>query len=487
MFKLLRYFSITSLVAFIIVAVVLGQFYRQTAINALVTTEESKNVALTQAFANSLWPQFAPFVNSVAGLNGDELRARPETAQLQQAVLAQMKGLSVVKVKVYDLNGLTVFSTQPSQMGEDKSNNAGYLSARLGQVASELTHRDTFSAFEGEVENLDVFSSYIPIRRGGPEGSVEGVFELYTDITPLVQKINDTQRNVVIVVTLILALLYAALFLIVRRADGIIRQQYAEIKRAEETAQKAKGEAEAANQAKTEFVSFIAHELRLPLTSIRGYAELILAGAAGETTEQQANFLNIIRSNIERMVVLISDLADISRIESGHLKLEFKPLALSEIIAEVLKSLSRQIEEKQQALSIHIPDTLPQVWGDPTRLAQVLTNLVSNAYKYTPIGGQITISAEFNPESHYCEEALPVVRISVQDTGLGISQEDQRKIFGKFFRAADEQARAAPGTGLGLNITKYLVEAHGGCIWFESEFRQGTTFHFTIPTNTQAA
>jgi hypothetical protein len=170
MFKLLRYFSITSLIAFIIVTVLLSILYRQIILSDLVKIAESKNVALTQAFSNSLWPRFASFVNSAAELPSDELTSHPQIAELRQAVLAQMSGLSVVKVKVYNLDGLTVFSTQASQIGEDKRNNAGFLAARYGNVASELTHRDTFSAFEQTIEDRDVFSSYIPIRPGGQMG-----------------------------------------------------------------------------------------------------------------------------------------------------------------------------------------------------------------------------------------------------------------------------------------------------------------------------
>ena len=183
MFRLLRYFSITSLIAFITVTALLGVFYRQTAVTDLIELEESKNVALTQSFANSLWEQFAPFVSAVSGLSAEELRAHPEITSLRQAVLNQMENLSVVKVKVYNLNGLTVFSTEASQIGDDKSTNAGYLSARDGLVATELTHRDTFSAFEETIEDRDVLSSYIPIRRGDATAPVEGVFEIYSDVT----------------------------------------------------------------------------------------------------------------------------------------------------------------------------------------------------------------------------------------------------------------------------------------------------------------
>ncbi len=231
MFKLLRYFSITSLVAFITVTVLLATFYYKIAIKDLIILAENNNIALTRVFANSLWPQFAPFVTSATGLSSDELRAHHKVAELQEAVLAQMKGLSVVKVKVYNLEGLTVFSTDPSQIGGDKSTNNGYIAARAGQVASELTHRDKFSAFEQVIEDRDVLSSYIPIQLDTSDQSVEGVFELYTDLTPLIQKIKHKQRNVIVDVTLVLTLLYAILFLIVGRADRIIKRQYMESRR----------------------------------------------------------------------------------------------------------------------------------------------------------------------------------------------------------------------------------------------------------------
>ena len=241
MFKLLRYFSITSLVAIGIVAALLGTFYRRIAVGNLLEHGESNNVALTQSLANDLWVDFAPFVTSVSGLNGDQLRAHPVTSVLRKAVQMHVSGIPVLKIKIYNLAGLTVFSTEEKQIGEDKSSNAGFLSARSGKVASELTHRDTFSAFEQTIENRDLISSYLPVRHsaGGP---VEGVFELYYDVTPFLQKIKQTQEVVIIGVVLLLCFLYGVLFLIVRRADRILKRQdgershyLEEIQRAKET------------------------------------------------------------------------------------------------------------------------------------------------------------------------------------------------------------------------------------------------------------
>jgi signal transduction histidine kinase/putative methionine-R-sulfoxide reductase with GAF domain len=238
---------------------------------------------------------------------------------------------------------------------------------------------------------------------------------------------------------------------------------------------------QAANVAKSEFVSFVAHELKNPMTSIKGYTELLAAGAVGQVNEAQANFLSTIRSNIERMNTLVSDLNDLSKIEAGRLRMDFKALPLSTAVEDIVRSTRRQVEEKGQQLSIQLPTDLPNVWADRTRLAQILVNLVNNANKYTPQGGQVVVSAEACDNQWNPDGAPRVVHIWVKDNGIGIGPEDQKKIFQKFFRSEDPKTREAPGTGLGLNITKSLVEMQGGQIWFDSEFRKGTTFHFTIP------
>jgi signal transduction histidine kinase len=217
------------------------------------------------------------------------------------------------------------------------------------------------------------------------------------------------------------------------------------------------------------------------MTSIKGYSELLAAGAVGPVNEMQANFLNTIRSNTERMSTLVSDLNDNSKIEAGKLRLDFKAVELVDLIEEVVRSANRQIEDKKQQVGLELSDPLPSVWGDRTRLGQVLTNLVSNANKYTPEGGSLVIGAEPSPNHWDTEAAGQVVHVWVRDSGIGISAEDQERIFEKFFRSEDPKAREVPGAGLGLNITRSLVEMQGGRIWFESQHRHGTTFHFTVP------
>jgi len=240
-------------------------------------------------------------------------------------------------------------------------------------------------------------------------------------------------------------------------------------------------EVQKANNAKSEFVSLVAHELKNPMTSIKGYSELLASGTVGQINEMQTNFLGTIRSNVERMSALVSDLNDQAKIEAGRLRLDFNPVDLREVVEEVIRSTRRQVEEKHQEVELAIPDELPKVWADRLRVGQILTNLVSNANKYTTEGGRIQIGAAASSNHWDSEGAKRVVHMWVQDNGIGISEDDQSKIFVKFFRSDDMKARESPGTGLGLNITKSLVEMQGGRVWFESEYRKGTIFHFTIP------
>ncbi len=224
---------------------------------------------------------------------------------------------------------------------------------------------------------------------------------------------------------------------------------------------------------KSEFVSLVSHELRTPLTSIKGYVDLLLEGDAGELNEEQEEYLGIVKNNADRLVALINDLLDVSRIESGKIQLQRASLDIAQSIRGVANSLKPQIEGKAQQLALDIPATLPAVSGDPDRVTQILTNLLSNAYKYTPKGGTITISA-------VSERSM--VRVDVRDTGIGLSAEEQAQLFTKFFRARNQTTEEVGGTGLGLAITRSLVEMHGGKIIVFSAPGQGSTFSFTLPT-----
>jgi len=237
-----------------------------------------------------------------------------------------------------------------------------------------------------------------------------------------------------------------------------------------------------ANEAKTEFISFVSHELKQPMTSMKGYTDLLLRGTVGELTDMQRKFLDTVLANVNRMKNLVDELLDISRIESERLRLDIGTLHIGEVIRQAMRTIEKQVRDKEQALEVNIAPDLPPVKGDQARLVQILTNLMSNAHKYTPEGGQITIQARQCPSD---TEADGFIECSVTDTGIGISPEDKERLFTKYFRADDPAVNQVPGTGLGLVITKSLVEMHGGEIWVESKLGEGSTFAFTIPVDQQ--
>ncbi|MFW6183113.1 MAG: ATP-binding protein [Chloroflexota bacterium] len=226
---------------------------------------------------------------------------------------------------------------------------------------------------------------------------------------------------------------------------------------------------------KSEFVSTVSHELRTPMTSIKGYADLLLMGAAGKVSEPQLRFLDVIKKNADRLKTLVDDLLDISRIETGKTQLNLQPVDIPQLIKDVVNNhlVGRvQHEEKEINVSIDVAPSLPLVNADPEKVTRILTNLVDNAFNYTPAGGEITVGATHEDQ---------FVWLSVRDTGIGISEENQSKIFERFYRVEEEDVQETPGTGLGLSIVRSLVEMHGGELRLQSDLGAGSTFTFSLP------
>ncbi|MCL4261564.1 MAG: hypothetical protein KJ069_00040 [Anaerolineae bacterium] len=470
MFRLQRYFTITSLVAFVLIAVLLGYFFRVQAVADLIAASESKNVALTQTFSNFFWPEFASFVGEAGTIDTEELQNHPRTQELYDYIQAQLAGLSVVKIKVYDLNGLTVFSTERAQIGENKLDNAGYLSARSGVVASELTFRDTFSAFEQTIEDRNVFSSYVPIY--GADGDIEGVFEVYDDVTPLVEQLEQTQRTIVIGVVFILTVLYLLLFFIVRRADGIIRQQYHDLQASEVALRQARDEAMAASQFKSKLLANVSHDMRTPLNAIMGYTEMLEEGVYGPITPQHRKATVEILRSTDVLIEFVANLLDRAQLEAGKVKLELKPLAPREFVEEIRPQVAVLAAAKGLAFRCQVADNVPEkVLGDRYWLRQIMLNLVSNALKFTE-RGEVEMTIFRQDEQWGC---------MVGDTGDGIPPEAQERIFQAFERAQNGHIGSAVGVGLGLSIVKELTVLMGGEVKIESVMGQGSTFTVTLP------
>jgi signal transduction histidine kinase len=224
-------------------------------------------------------------------------------------------------------------------------------------------------------------------------------------------------------------------------------------------------------QAKAEFIDFVAHELKQPMTSMQGYAKMLMMGIGGELGDQQIQFVKVINANVARMGKLVNDLLEISRLEAGRIKLKIEQLPPRSVVDGALAAIRPDVEARGHALKVRLPEGLPFISGDRDRLVQILTNLLGNACRYTPDGGTVTVSAS----------ALPGYLVfSVTDTGIGLSPEDLANL-DKFFRADRDLVASQPGTGLGISIARHLVELHGGELKVESELDRGSTFSFTVP------
>jgi two-component system, OmpR family, phosphate regulon sensor histidine kinase PhoR len=222
-----------------------------------------------------------------------------------------------------------------------------------------------------------------------------------------------------------------------------------------------------------DFVANVSHEFRTPLTAIQGFAETLLGGAL-EDPANRRRFLEIIREHAARLARLTEDLLKLSRIEAGQLKLEFRSVSINQLIESCVETAQLKAVPRQLALTVHLPEKLPSVRGDANSLQEVLQNLLDNAVQYTPAGGKIDVSAL---------SSNGFVVVTVADTGIGIPQLEQERIFERFYRVDAARSREAGGTGLGLSIARHIMEAHGGRLWVESAVGEGSRFHFSIPVS----
>jgi signal transduction histidine kinase len=266
---------------------------------------------------------------------------------------------------------------------------------------------------------------------------------------------------------------------------GIINQQLAQrrnelsllrdrLARQNEELEVANAELHRMDEIRSTFVSVAAHELRTPLTALKGYLEMLGDGELGSLTDEQRTSLAIMRRSVGRLETLSKNLLDVTRIEAGRIELVLRPNNLPALVEAITVEYQPHLDSKQQHITLESAPKLPLALCDENRVAQILGNLLSNASKYTPEKGEIAVRVAPAEEEGF-------LQISVKDTGVGIPFEDQDKLFERFYRAGNVDLAQTTGAGLGLYITRSLVELQGGCIWFESEPGKGSTFYVTLP------
>ncbi|NIA68742.1 hypothetical protein HBA54_09080 [Pelagibius litoralis] len=442
--------------------------YKEMAADDLQDISERSNSAVARVFSNVVWNAHAGFLTTADFLTPEAIRRHPETIAIRQSVLDRMRDLSILKIKIYNLNGLTVFSTEPSQIGEDKSGNDGFLEARLGRLANRLTYRDSFNAFEREVENRDILESYVPITSAS--GAIEGVLEVYYDVTPLIAAIRQRQLLLQAAVGSTFLVLYLILIFAVWRSEKRTEKHYHKNLDLVRTAAKA----EESSRMKSEFLATMSHELRTPLNAILGFSEILKAQMPGTNDEEtRREYVDNIWSSGRLLLNIVDDVLDMSKVEAGELTLNtsvFDPIALAESCCRLVEN---QALAEGIALNAEVAADLPPAFGDERRIKQVLLNLLSNAVKFTPAGGKIMLWVGSDPSGH--------LLMTVTDTGIGIEADDIKKVLSPFGQVESSYARKFGGTGLGLPIAKSLIEMHGGRFTLESKRDVGTKVSVCLP------
>lgn len=576
-FRLVRHFTVASLVMFGLVALSLtyfehqqreflkttneaqGAFFSQVqqsfaseqdaaARRDLLSIHESGNVNLTRLFANALWARdFAPFLAQAQAFSekqcaamgdgpekkacfaaiGKQIMALPGFKELDTKVYDSMRRSTVFKIKVFDLRGITIYSSEHNQIGEDKSTNAGWRSAAIdGVPKSELTHRDTFSAFEGKVEDRDLISSYLPVLEPGTSRIV-GVFEVYSDVTPFLAQIEKTSDQIkataaenqqklqaaaleneaaidssatrqLATIGALLALLFLALFFIVRRAANLIKEQ--EEDRAHAHQQLAQSEKMASLG---QMVAGVAHQLNTPLAFSQNNVLMVKdALSSMELPMKVAGQLSAIveRTEGDRVTLKISQLKNnLEKLQDGDVDVSMLQEMLGDVLdginqmtemvvnlrdftrldratttnADLNKSLHTVAYIARSVISKDIEvveefGVLPEVQCNTSQLNQVFLNLINNAAHAMDGAGKITLRTSTEGER---------VKIEVEDNGSGIPDAVLPKIFDLYYTTKP----VGEGTGLGLSIVKDIVTEHGGEISVRTQAGEGTTFTVMLP------
>ena len=478
MFRIYRYVAVTSAMVVLAAMFLIGFFYHHNAVNDLVIIAENQNVAMAKTLSRSILTRFTNYIVSLEISDSDELSERAETKELDQVLRILTDGLDVIKVKIYNLDGLTVYSSEAAQIGElrqdDPKSSAFAVAAMQGIPQSKLSFRESFSAFSGEVFERDVVETYVPLKNKTEQ---IGVFELYTDVTKVKDRIDRSVATMICILLGIFLLLYGALILVIMRraiaplqlassqasaigpqspgvrlpTDSVPREVLPLI----QAVNGALDRLDQALSAQRRFTADAAHELLTPLAVL----------TANLDTLQNQEIAGALRQDVDAMSDIVTQLLELAELESAEWQADVSADA-HEVCTEVLSAIAPLAYQQGKELALTGTDRAIDLHCCPKALSRAVGNLVKNAIRHAPENTMVELNLQ--------EDGA----IRVLDQGPGIPPSEQKKIFERFWRGKDKNK---PGAGLGLSIVKRIAELNGGTIEVENAEGGGAIFTLRLP------
>ncbi len=466
-----KIFAAIGAAIFLVAAGLFGYFNWTRSVTQLTALGEDYNATLATAMNNAARGELEPLLRAAVTIDGEDLPRDPRTAALREAVLDLAAGTRVAKVTIYDTNGLTVFSTDPSQIGENRGLYPRLRAALAGGTVSEIEYGEDLVDFGGKRVEADLLSSYLPIRAA--DGRTIGVFEVHTEVTELNAEIVATQVFNFAILLLCFGVIYGLSLATVATGNRMVARQHQE--NLELAA--ALSRAQAADRAKSEFLANMSHELRTPLNAIIGFSEIIKDQSLGTIEPSRyRDFAVDIHKSGQCLLEIIDDVLDLVKIEAGRAQPVLSEVDPARLIDAAVTRIRDQAEAAEVNLTLRLTQELPSISTDSRRLSQVLTGILSNAIKFTPHGGRVSVRARWNA-------AADRVEISISDTGIGIAPEDILVTISALSRVYGAANSKYPGAGLGLPLAKRFTELLGGEIEIESRPGQGTEITLRLPRN----
>jgi signal transduction histidine kinase/CheY-like chemotaxis protein len=461
----LQAFAVIGLIALSLGLMMTLRYVEENAHQTELQMSEGTNKTISEIFVGEVWPDIRAHLPH-DGRDLADARDNADLPVIEQRIRNFTRHTNIVKIKIMNRHGLTVYSSEPRQIGEDRSGYSGFTNAMKGIPDSELSLRGSFNAFDGEIQDRNLVSSYLPIN---PENTIEAVVEIYTDRTGPIARANGSLHQLQLKLVPVTLGVLVILLIFVRQADMTRRRHEQSLVQLAQESADARLAAELSTLTKSQFLATMSHEIRTPMNGVIGMTQLLLDTPLNDEQRALAKDVSL---SAELLLTIINDILDFSKIEAGRMEFESHPFSFVRMTDHVYSLLAPRAREKGIGIELAMsPETSGWYLGDETRIHQALLNLAGNAVKFTA-EGKVTIATARTADG---------VRIEVRDTGIGIAPEARERLFNDFSQVDASTTRKFGGTGLGLAISKRLVEGMHGRIGVESEPGRGSCFWFELP------